>query len=79
MKDETDATPAEPPPPVLRVMRGAPTAEELAALIAVVAARAVGPGERTPHTRSAWNDTSRLIGGPFRAGPGGWRRSSLPR
>ena len=67
--------------PVLRVVRGEPTAEELAALVAVVgvvAGRAAGErgGDRRP--RSAWNHPGRLVRRPVAAGPGGWRRSALP-
>ena len=69
--------------PVLRVVRGEPTAEELAALVAVAAvagvrAAAAGEpgGDRRP--RSAWNHPARLVRRPVAAGPGGWRRSALP-
>ena len=66
-------------PPLLRVVRGAPTAEELAALVAVVSARAAsgdGPGASR---RTAWNDPARLVRAPVSPGPGGWRLSALPR
>ena len=68
-----------PPRPVLRVVAGEPTAEELAALVAVVAARvAGGAGGVDPGPRSAWNDPARLVRRPVAAGPAGWRRSALP-
>ncbi len=63
--------------PYLRVVRGEPTAEELAALVAVVAARAVGPAT-APRVRSAWSDPARRLGLTSRPGPGAWRRSVLP-
>lgn len=72
--------------PVLRVVRGDASPEEIAALVAVlVSRRAAGEtggrtGEATAaRTRSAWSDKSRLIGAPLIPGPGAWRRSALPR
>ena len=63
---------------LLRVVRGDPTPEELAALVAVVGARASsGPGTGAPG-RSAWSDPVRAVRTPVRPGPGGWRRSALP-
>ena len=63
--------------PYLRVVRGEPTAEELAALVAVVAARAAVAAP-PPRVRSAWADPSRRLGLTSRPGPGAWRRSALP-
>jgi hypothetical protein len=71
--------------PVLHVIRGDATPEEIAALVAVVLARSVGSGApEHPHRaaqsgRSAWSDRSRLLRGSLQAGPGAWRRSALPR
>ena len=71
--------PNEPQQPLLRVVRGEPTAEELAALVAVVAARATaGAGDR-PARRTSWNDPARLVRRPVHRGPDGWRASALPR
>jgi hypothetical protein len=63
--------------PFLRVVRGEPTAEELAALVAVLAARAAVPAPAAP-ARSAWADPARRLGLTARPGPGAWRRSALP-
>jgi acyl-CoA carboxylase epsilon subunit len=63
--------------PYLRVVRGEPTAEELAALVAVLAARSAAPAP-APRLRSAWADPARRLGLTHRAGPGAWRRSALP-
>lgn len=67
--------------PHLRVVRGEPTAEELAALVAVLAARAAAANsttnERPP--RSEWANPARSVRGPLGRGPGAWRRSGLPR
>jgi len=66
--------------PVLRVVRGDPTPEELAALVAVVAARSArGGGSAGPPRRSAWNDPARLVRAPMRPQPGGWRAAALSR
>ena len=62
--------------PLLRVVKGEPTAEELAALVAVVAARRAnptGPGPQTP--RSAWAAPQWRLRRPLSSGPGGWRSS----
>jgi hypothetical protein len=64
-------------PPVLRVVRGEPTAEELAALIAVVCARVAG-GATVHRPRSAWSAPDRLLRRPVAPGRDGWRRSSIP-
>jgi hypothetical protein len=75
---ETDPAvePAEPAAkPLLRVVKGDPTPEELAALIAVVAARsAVAPAK--PKPRSEWGHPVRAVRGPHRPGPEAWRRSA---
>jgi hypothetical protein len=70
------------PAVVLRVIRGDVTPEEIAALVAVLGARAgaAGAGEpAAPARRSAWSDRSRLQRAPLRPAPGAWRRSALPR
>jgi hypothetical protein len=66
------------PATLLRVTRGNPTPEELAALVTVLVAVS-GSGEpAAPARRSAWSDPSwRLIGPGARRG--GWRASGLPR
>jgi acyl-CoA carboxylase epsilon subunit len=62
--------------PFLRVVRGEPTPEELAALLAVLAARPAPAA--APPLRSAWSDPGRRLGLTARPGPGAWRRSALP-
>ena len=67
------------PAPLLRVVRGDPTPEELAALVAVVAARAsAARAVRDRPRRSAWGDPASAVRGVHRPGPDGWRRSRLP-
>jgi hypothetical protein len=63
--------------PYLRVVRGAPTPEELAALVAVLAARSAPAAVASP-VRSAWADPARRLDLTHRPGPGAWRRSALP-
>jgi hypothetical protein len=64
--------------PVLRVVRGTPTAAELAALVTVVTA-ATGSAEPPPRPLSVWSARSRLVRPPLRPGPGAWRSSAWPR
>ena len=67
--------------PLLRVVRGEPTPEQLAALIAVVSS-AGGNEPPPPAAPSLWSRpalrTSALSTG-LTPGPGAWRASSLPR
>ena len=64
-----------------RYADGEATAEEIAALVAVLVTRAAG-GEAPGPDRSArnsWSDRSRQLRHPLFPGPGAWRRSALPR
>ncbi|GAA4957371.1 hypothetical protein GCM10023224_49110 [Streptomonospora halophila] len=80
----TDApVPAGRSAPLLRVVRGDPTPEEAAALVAVLtararAARAADGGPAAP-PRSRWREGSRLLGRPPAPGPGAWRAAYRPR
>ncbi len=62
---------------MLHVVRGNPTAEELAAITAVLAALP-GRGAARPAPTSAWADRRVLLRSPLTAGPGRWRRSGRP-
>ena len=74
MSDETPA----PARPLLTVVRGEPTPEQLAAVIAVVSARAAGGGaDKEPAPRSLWAQPQ--LRAPLTPGPGAWRASALPR
>jgi len=69
-----------PARPLLRVVRGDATPEEIAALVAVLVTRAA-EGETSCPARSAnnaWSDRSRLLRRQLSPGPGAWRRSALP-
>ncbi len=64
-------------PPALRIVRGDPTAEELAALVAVLAAAGGGAQpDDTPTAVAQWAPPARLMR-PAVA-PTGWWESSLP-
>lgn len=67
--------------PFLQVVRGDATPEEIAALVAVLTARArAAEAARAtpPQRRSAWADHSRRLRRPLPHGPGTWRTSALP-
>ena len=63
--------------PLLRVVKGAPTPEELAALVAVVASLS-GPPAPPPTRTPVWNAPARLQRRVLHHGPGAWRGSGLP-
>jgi hypothetical protein len=65
--------------PLLRVVKGDPTPEELGALVAVVASLG-GPAAVEPQPAAlVWNHPRRLQRVVLRHGPDAWRISSLPR
>lgn len=63
--------------PLLRVVRGDATPEELAALVAVVASLGNG-GEPPKGPTPAWSAHHRTMRRSLPHGPGGWRSSGLP-
>ncbi|HSA53094.1 MAG TPA: acyl-CoA carboxylase subunit epsilon [Yinghuangia sp.] len=65
---------------MIKIVRGEPTPEELAAIVTVVAARAsaAGPAE-APATPSQWNAPARLVRTPLHPGPGAWQASGWAR
>ncbi len=65
--------------PVLRIVRGDATPEEVAALVAVIAAMSgrAAPAKRVP--RSTWADPARGMRTAHTPGAGAWRASGLPR
>lgn len=62
--------------PHLRVVRGNPSDEELAALIAVVSTLARAEDEK-PAPRSAWSNRRPLLRDPLPHGPNAWRTSAF--
>ncbi len=78
---DTSAVELVETPVLLRVVKGEPTADELAALVAVVAARRSAGLESTDDTgprRSGWTNRARAQRGIHRHGPDGWRQASPP-
>lgn len=68
--------------PVLRVISGDPTDEEIAALLAVVMARPGGDGESESVPTSTWADPGsrhRGVRPVFTPGRDAWRTSHWPR
>ena len=68
--------------PVLSIVKGSPSAEEVAAaVVALVTARAAPASRAEPggRIRSQWSSRSRLLREPLPRGPGGWRASFMPR
>jgi len=64
--------------PLLTVLRGAPTPEQLAALIAVVSSRAAAASEdAAPPAGSLWARPA--LRTPLSPAPGAWRASALHR
>jgi hypothetical protein len=63
----------------LQVVHGDPTPEEIAALVAVLTARARAAASPEPsRRRSAWSDPARRLRRPLSHGPGAWRTAALP-
>jgi len=65
-------------PPILRVVSGSPTDEELATVIAIVTTRRAAAPVETP-TWSLWARKSRQVRPAQRPGFGAWRASMMPR
>lgn len=66
-------------PPMLRVVRGNPTDDELAALVVVLTARAASGRVPSDPPRSAWASYWTRPRAPLTPGAGAWRASALPR
>ena len=64
----------------LRVVKGAVSAEELAALVVVLnaALKHAADNETEHHLRPEWNAPHRFIRTTLPHGYGAWRRSALP-
>ncbi|MBD0735584.1 acyl-CoA carboxylase subunit epsilon [Streptomyces sp. CBMA29] len=66
---------------VIKVERGSPTPEELAAVVALVQARAAAAGKSAdgPAPLDGWADPARNVPrGVPTPGPGAWRASAWP-
>jgi hypothetical protein len=71
-------TSQQPPEPVLRVEKGDPTDEELAALIAAVSAKLESIRAQPEGRPSNWAAYWRSVGAAPTPGPSAWRQSALP-
>ena len=72
----------DPVPGVPLVIKGRADADEIAAVVAVLAAAGAAAGSGPapePDGLGTWADRASLIGQPVRPGPGGWRSSARPR
>gem|GEM_PF-632309 len=73
--DEPAPAPARP---MLRIVRGDPSPEELGALVAVLAARsAAAPPAPTARAVRGWGPRAGGVRSPLAAGPGAWARSAM--
>jgi acyl-CoA carboxylase epsilon subunit len=68
-----DDTGADATRPVLRVVGGAPTPEELAVLTAIVSAAGGEDAPRERVRRGGWNDPAALHRRMLTPGPNAWR------
>ena len=66
-------------PPLLRVLKGDPTDQELAALVAVVSSLSAPADTPRAVPRSEWSAHRRKVRGSHVHGPGAWRNSAFPR
>ncbi|MDF1602977.1 acyl-CoA carboxylase subunit epsilon [Nocardioides sp. YIM 152315] len=64
--------------PVLRIVNGDATPEEVAAIVAVLSA-AGSPRAAAPRPVAEWSAHHRTVRRALPHGPGGWRSSALPR
>ncbi len=78
--ERNDGDPATAPvPPLLRIVRGDPTPEELAAVVAVMTAAAAGGAAGTKAPPGQWRSRGRNIRPSLARGPDAWRASGFPR
>ena len=79
-QEPVQAPEREPSRPVLRIVRGDATPEEVAALVSVLSARADAAVEEPPRPRrSEWAGHERRMRPPLHPAPGAWRASFQPR
>ncbi len=78
MSDDT-STDGATPPPVLCVVRGNPSPEDLAVIAAVLSAASQEAGSTAdPAPVGTWAAYWRQARPPLRPGPGAWRASARP-
>jgi len=75
----TDEAEETQQPPLLRIVKGDPTPEEVAALVAVVSAMAAGAAEAAAQDKAPkpeWSAHHRKLRATHRHGAGAWRHSA---
>ena len=77
--DETDTSDTSTAGHPLRLVRGAATPEEVAAVMAVLSAVSAEAPEPAPRHTSQWASRERAVRRPLSPGPGAWRASAWPR
>ena len=78
-RDRSDTVSVEETRPVLFSVKGDATAEEVAALVAVLQGIAASTAPPARRPRPEWSAPHRLVRTSHASGPGGWRSSSMPR
>ena len=80
MSDAVTTRPRRPQqPPLLRIVKGDPTPEEVAALVSVVSAMAAGAAEAAAKDKAPkpeWSAHHRKLRATHRHGAGAWRNSA---
>jgi len=79
VSEQEEVVPPGPRRPALRIVKGDPTPEEIAALVAVLARRGSGAAPPPPPRRSEWASHHRRMRPVVHPAPGAWRASALPR
>lgn len=80
MSETRDSASVASSPPLLTIVRGDATPEEIAALTVVLHSVAAAPAEpAAPRPRPQWSAPYRAVRRPLDTGRGAWRASSLPR
>jgi hypothetical protein len=67
-----------PGKPLLLVVRGNPTPEEIAAVVTVLASRSAPAEPAAARRPSRWADPANRLRQPLRPGTDAWSRSGLP-
>ncbi len=65
-------------PPLLQIITPGATDQEVAALVAVVAAMAAADHATPRQAGPEWSAHHRKLHPSYRPGPGGWRSSGMP-
>jgi hypothetical protein len=69
----------QPDQPLFEVVKGSPTEEELAALVAVLTMRFGGAAAAPDRPESGWSAYWRSVRAPVQPGPEAWRMSGRPQ